>query len=349
MPETFRGITFDEEGICNFCLGYESNTSSLGKEKLIHELSSTDHTGEYDCVVPFSGGKDSAYILYYVVKELDLNPIVVSYNSGYQSKIAEENVRNACDILGVELLVVRSLGEIQRKLLHSNYLLSESTGGRWGVCGNCTAILRTVSINTAKKFNVPFIIWGSSTIESSDVKKHEKSKLGEVQRVGLKRWINYIAKLVNDGLKKPLSIYYAIQYGLLSITQRISLHFPLRHALNPISLPPYTMEDPKFIHFYDYIHWASIKNVDLLKKELGWKHPEGKDSRFDCELHCVGNIHHLRDFGISHDGLTFCKFIREGSMSREEAVIREAEVVNSVQDECKTLLENINLKDREII
>ena len=105
--------------------------------------------------------------------------------------------------------------------------------------------------------------------------------------------------------------------------QRRALKFPLPLAVKPFAVPEFSEDKPKFIHFYDYVRWDSIKNVGLLEKEVGWKHPVGKDTRFDCTLECISNTWYLRDYGISHVGVNLCNMVRAGRMSREEAMRRE--------------------------
>lgn len=70
LPDTFPGIHFNDDSVCNYCLEFRSVQKGIGKAKLLQLLSSHPKRGKYDCVVPISGGKDSTFILYYVVKEL---------------------------------------------------------------------------------------------------------------------------------------------------------------------------------------------------------------------------------------------------------------------------------------
>jgi hypothetical protein len=324
LPETYPGIFFDDEGVCNFCREYQPNPAPFGKDKLIEVLGKHKKKGKYDCVVPNSGGKDSSYILYYIVRELGLNPIVVSYNSGFQTEVAEQNVTNACEILGVDLEIIRSPGEIQRKLLKSSYLVSEKINRPWG-CANCPAVLRMVSIQNAQKYNVPYIIWGSSKVENV-------KSAGDDHK---------LSDAIKKGIMDPSIEYHGIRYVFYRILQRIRLKFPLRLALNPFKTPEFTEENPEFIPFYEYIQWDSMENTKLLKDELGWQHPPGRESRFDCSLHTLGNKYFYEQYGITQDGVNFCNFIREGKMNREDAIIKEREIIDSLEDEYQELMEKI--------
>lgn len=341
LPENYPGITFNEEGICNFCLAYQAHEKVMGDEALISLLNTKEKTGQYDCIVPLSGGKDSSYILYYTVKKLGLRTMAISYNSGYQEKIAEENIELACEILEVPLKIIHSPGNIQRKLLKISYLLAEKYRSYWNACLNCEAILRVVTKNTAKKLHVPFIMWGSTTFEGFDANKLENITQTETGATIRAEQPKFIIRVFNLLFKDPLKIIDHIPLYFYSILQRFLLGFPINYALRPGSTPSLSKENPEFIHFYDYIQWDSIKHVDLLKEKLGWRHPESKDTRFDCKLHCVGNYNRLDGSGITSDGVNLCNFIREGKMSRDEAVKREQEIAKTVDEEFNALLEEI--------
>lgn len=324
LPETYPGISFDDEGVCNFCRAYESDLPSSRKEALLAVLKSENNPSPYDCIVPLSGGKDSSFILYYIVKECGLNPLVVSYNSGFQHPLAVQNVRTACEILGVVLEETHSPGKIQQKLLKASYKLSQKTGMIWG-CANCPAILRWVPIKAARKHEVPFVIWGSSVLEV--VSEHES---GEARSSKLQLL-----------LKDPTIALDGFKYVFYRMMQRIALGFPLREILRPFSIPPFTEENPKFVNFYDYIYWDSMRYVQDLKEQMGWQHPEGQESRFDCTLNCIGNVFFLKDYGISHDGITLSNFVREGKLDRENALEKEQGIVEAAQEEYRELIERI--------
>ena len=68
LPETHETIVFDQEGVCNICRQQEFKQSAVdwaAKKGELDELISA-HKGkhDYDCIVPFSGGKDSTWTLY---------------------------------------------------------------------------------------------------------------------------------------------------------------------------------------------------------------------------------------------------------------------------------------------
>ena len=71
LPETYETIEFDQKNICNLCKGAEYKQQKIDwneRKKLLDQLIEK-HRGKYsyDCIVPFSGGKDSTFQLYYLI------------------------------------------------------------------------------------------------------------------------------------------------------------------------------------------------------------------------------------------------------------------------------------------
>ena len=69
LPETHETISFDEKGVCNICRQQEYKKQSIDwdKAKLRLDRIVEDHRDkfDYDCIMPFSGGKDSTWALYW--------------------------------------------------------------------------------------------------------------------------------------------------------------------------------------------------------------------------------------------------------------------------------------------
>jgi hypothetical protein len=87
LPETYETIEFDDFGVCNICLNQVFKNECIDWDQRFLQLQqlTDDQKGEYayDCIVPFSGGKDSTFTLWYIVKKLKLKPLVVQFNHGF--------------------------------------------------------------------------------------------------------------------------------------------------------------------------------------------------------------------------------------------------------------------------
>lgn len=116
LPETFPFIEFDTEGVCNYCHNHKSISIQKNNEleKIADEIRSKDN--KQDCIVMFSGGRDSSYLLHYAVKELKLNPLVFTYDWGMSTLVGDKNAEKVCKKLGVERIIVN--GNVEKKLKH---------------------------------------------------------------------------------------------------------------------------------------------------------------------------------------------------------------------------------------
>ncbi|MCP5050311.1 MAG: amino acid adenylation domain-containing protein, partial [bacterium] len=95
------GIQFDETGLCNTCREYEQYEDKLARyfkssqdfEQLVREdRESGTNGGKYDCLLLFSGGKDSTYVLYRL-KDMGLNVLTFTFDNGYISDAAFDNIK----------------------------------------------------------------------------------------------------------------------------------------------------------------------------------------------------------------------------------------------------------------
>lgn len=149
ITDSFPNITI-ENGLCNYCriITKESATKRVakGKDKLLNLLTSSQATSPYHCAVPLSGGKDSSYILYYVVRELGLKPMAIFFDNGFATDMAKRNVDRMCKTLNVDLVVGKA-SPYRKKLLREAMLISRNLGQFVKYCGNCENNLRSFTIN----------------------------------------------------------------------------------------------------------------------------------------------------------------------------------------------------------
>jgi len=333
LPETFPKITFNEERICNFCLSHKT-VSVLGEAKLKGILD-TKKGKFYDCVVPVSGGKDSTYVLYYAVKILKLKAIAVNYDSGFLSDLAKENMKNACRILNVPLVVVKCDYENQVKMIKETLYISEILGTFFGTCGNCEANIRYVSAYVAKENKVPFILYGRSPFEETGI-------------VDSFIYNNntFVNKIVKKNIREIMKLlFHIIKYCFHSLQQIIQMKIPIRFRFLPIGSVPFPNKEIRFINFYDYIQWDLTNNVSILKEKLGWRFPSNHPHRFDCVLHCFANHRWLQASGISQDGFDYSTMIRENRVKRNDAILWERIVRERIEEEYPKTIEKIGLKD----
>lgn len=113
LPATFPGIIFDGNGVCNFCNHYKKK-SLLGEEELEKILKKyRSESDKPDCLVAFSGGRDSSYGLHLIKNKLGMNPIAFTYDWGMITDLARRNQARICGQLGIEHILISA--DIRKK------------------------------------------------------------------------------------------------------------------------------------------------------------------------------------------------------------------------------------------
>lgn len=112
MDTSAPNISFDKDGNCSFCTKFLNVTSKvlhLSKEEktnrledLVTRIKTEGKKSKYDCVIGVSGGLDSSYVLI-KAKELGLRPLAVHMDNGWNSELAQNNIANLVQGLGVDL------------------------------------------------------------------------------------------------------------------------------------------------------------------------------------------------------------------------------------------------------
>ena len=113
LPHTFPFIYFNKEGVCNYCLNYKERSSPKPKKEFLKILENYRKKSGPDCIVPFSGGRDSSYSLHVIINDLKMKPITYTYDWGMTSDIGRRNISRMCAKLGIENIIVSA--NIQKK------------------------------------------------------------------------------------------------------------------------------------------------------------------------------------------------------------------------------------------
>lgn len=90
-------ITFDENGICSACNFASMKRNSIDwtlREKELQELCNKHRksNGEYDVVVPCSGGKDGSFVAHLLKYKYGMNPLTVTWAPLKASQIGRRNL-----------------------------------------------------------------------------------------------------------------------------------------------------------------------------------------------------------------------------------------------------------------
>ncbi|NVO02093.1 MAG: glucosamine 6-phosphate synthetase, partial [Bacteroidetes bacterium] len=106
LTETMPYISFDSQGVCNYCNNYKPRNNPKPKEELFNLVEPYRRKIGQDCIVPFSGGRDSCYGLHLIVNELKMKPITYTYDWGMVTDLGRRNISRMCAELGVENIII---------------------------------------------------------------------------------------------------------------------------------------------------------------------------------------------------------------------------------------------------
>ncbi len=103
MPSSRPRVTFNKEQVCNACT-YAKNKKNnidwkLREIELLDILEShRSKDGKYDCLVPWSGGKDSSSIAHRLKFKYNMNPLLVTFSPMIPNKVGQKNREHLINI-----------------------------------------------------------------------------------------------------------------------------------------------------------------------------------------------------------------------------------------------------------
>jgi N-acetyl sugar amidotransferase len=339
LPETYETIEFDENGVCNICRSaeYKQGKVDWNKRKLLLDDIIEKHRGQYDydCIVPFSGGKDSTFQLLYLIKEYGLKVLVVRFNHGFMRPTIEENVQNTLKQLGADIIEFTPNWKIVKRLMKESFIRKTD------FCWHCHTGIYSYPIRIAMKFNVPLIFYGEPLAEFSAYYDYLND---EIDYEDEKKF----------NLVRNLGISADDMYGMINSEA---------HPVDKRDLLPYTYPDRREIKkanimaltLGSFISWDHVAQTELIKKELGWKCddlegvPSGCNSsceKIECYMQGPRDYIKFTKRGYSRVSQITSFDIRTGRMSRAEAekiVALEGRRPESV----KLLLEYMDMDEEE--
>ena len=161
LDSTVKDNTFDSNGVCKYCQIHDELekvhpiSESLLAE-IIGKIKDTGKHGEYDCVCGLSGGRDSSYTLLKAV-EYGLRPLVISVDNGWGTQIADANIKNACEILGLTPIMIKFDWSEYRDLQRSFFL-----AGVPDIDSPTDLAIYAALHQTAKEYHIKYILNGHS-------------------------------------------------------------------------------------------------------------------------------------------------------------------------------------------
>ena len=110
-PETAETNIFGKDGVCSVCNQIDTKSKINWEERykdLDNIIRNYKDKFEYDCIVPFSGGKDSTFALWYLKRKKKLRPLVVRFDHNFLRKNLQDNTEKTLNKLGADFINFKS-------------------------------------------------------------------------------------------------------------------------------------------------------------------------------------------------------------------------------------------------
>jgi len=301
MDASDPDISFDEYGICNYCIDFDRRVDSYrfseaeAEERLQlmrQNIRSAGARKEYDCIIGLSGGVDSSYTAY-LAHKLGLRTLAVHFDNGWNSEIAVANIKKIVEKCRFDLQTYvidwPEFRDLQRSFLKASVVDIEMITDH---------AISAAMFDFAKKYRVSYVLSGNNfATEYGMPKKWLWRKQDAVNIRSIQRKFGTV-KLKTFPFMGTLTF---------AIFQKLGLGFKYAEPLNNIN-------------------YKKISAMKTLEKEFNWQYYGGKhfESIFTKFYQCY--ILPVK-FNIDKRRVHWSALIRNGEVSREAALMELAKPI----------------------
>jgi N-acetyl sugar amidotransferase len=310
--------------------------------QMLHELADEyRNTGNYDIVIPVSGGKDSYFQTHIAVHELKLKPLLVTYHGNNYLPEGEYNLSRMRDVFDCDHIIFRPSTDVLIKMNRIGFRLQGDMNWH-NHCG-----IFTTPIQVAVRYNVPLMMWGEQ---------------GYMETAGMYSYNDFIEFTAKCRLEHGLRGYDWYDFtdeGLeklgrpelkegLSAKDLLWAQYPSDDEIDRVGV--------RGIYLSNYVNWDANEHVKLVIGKYGWLPAQ---QPFERTYRNFSNLDDMHENGI-HDYLKFIKLgygrasdhaskdIRSGKMTRDIgiAMVRKYDHVKPRRD-LDRWLKYVNMTEQE--
>lgn len=331
---TVKKITFNADGLCSHCSCYDKYRPMLKDydrlEQLFLQKISAPGDYAYDAAVGFSGGKDSTYVLYKLVKEYGLKVKAYTLDNGFMSREAKCKIDRLVHEIGVEHEYVIYGDTLLKQTYHhivSKYL---------SPCIACSFLGYAAMINYASRINARVGIHGRSTYQ---MLRGLSDSSTDVFR-----------PFIDAGLKDGLTDTDALYSDLLGKLELLVDKRLARDIQQELLCDAAEKGYRDFVAYFLYHPYDHREIVDFLEKHTSWR-VESEEEHFDCLIH-HGALH-LKNLVArrSHLMPEYSVMINEGILTKQEALSKMNETIDPIlaEKELRQLCDYADLNYRGLM
>ena len=307
IPNSRPRIVFNDKGICNGCL-YSKKKKKINWDERTKEFfeivkkiktKSKKNNSMYDCVVPWSGGKDSTSIAMKLKFDFDLNPLLVTFSPLINNECGQKN-REELIKLGFDSILINPNQKVSRALSKRFFIERGNPKVAWD------AGITAAPVRIALNYNIPTVFYA----------EHGESEYGGLA-------------LNNDSDKKR---------DLREVIEHCIGDYPENWAskeLKKEDLAPYIYFDEKELkkiniyYFAYFFKWSMYENYLYVKKNLPefQTNPNGRTegtfTDFDSLDDKIDDLYYYMQyikFGFGRCSRDASRMINSGHLTRDKGI-----------------------------
>lgn len=318
-------ITFDSDGICSGCRVHEEKFSLDWAERdatlrVLLEAYRNKSKNNWDCVIPVSGGRDFYFIVHIVKNRYKLNPLLVSYNKHYNTKVGNRNLAYLKTIFDCDIITQTLSPELLKRI--TRYTLQTFGSMYW----HCIAGEKIFPVQIAARFKIPLIIWGvHQGIDQVGMFSH----LDEAEMT----W-KYIKEHDLMGYE-PFDL--ANEKSGLSESDMAAFAYPHDKEIERVGV--------RGIYLGNYMPWDTKKQHEIMIRLYGYetaKQARTFDTYSDVDSFHYSGVHDFIKFlkyGYGKATDHACREIRWQRMTREKGIEQIKQYTNVIPDDLDLFLD----------
>ncbi|MGJ1317222.1 N-acetyl sugar amidotransferase [Sphingobacterium spiritivorum] len=300
-------ISFDNRGWCNACQWMEEKREldwSFRQTQLKELLDKhKSKTGNFDCIVPVSGGKDGSYVAYMLKHKYGMNPLAVTVRPALSLPIGDQNLFNFIQS-GFNHIHVSTNPKVLDRLNKYGFIEKGFPYYGWLIA------IHTAVIRTAISFKIPLLFYG----EDGEIEYGGSTASKNNPTYG----IDYMRSIYLEGGHKKV-FDRILEDGDITEADLTFFTFPSEEEVSSVGM--------EFTHWSYYESWDSYRNYVVAKEHCGLtEKDEGNSDTFtnfaqnDQALYALHAYLMYLKFGFGRATQDAGIEIRRGSMTRDQAL-----------------------------
>jgi len=303
-PDTRPRIEFDAEGVCNACHVAKAKNLIDWEKRRVEFLEYVERyrptEGPYDCVVPWSGGKDSSAIAHRLKFDFGLNPLLVTASPLIPNDIAVHN-REEMLKLGFDHVMVRPGQRASRYLSRRFFEERGNPKVHW------EASKEAIPLQIAARFGIPLVFYA----------EHGESEYG--------------GRVLSEEARKIRDVTEVIEHVVGDDARNW-----VDDTVSERDLAPYIYPDSAdmakvgvtALYFAYFFRWSMYENYEYIREKIDFQtapngRTDGTFTNFDSLDDKIDTLYYFMQyvkFGFGRAVRDASRMIQNGHITRAEGL-----------------------------